>query len=493
MTMTERAGLQFIGGAWVSSTSGESLSLENPSTREVLGRVCRGTAEDADAAVAAAERAFDMWSSTSVAERAEVIRRAARLLIESADDIAHTITLEVGMPLAMTRTVQVGRPIEVLTSLADATGHLPWTEQVDATLVVREPLGVVVAITPWNVPLHQTIAKVGAALLAGCTVVHKPSELAPLSAYAFADVLAEAGLPAGAYNVVTGLGETVGEALVAHPRVDGVSFTGSTHVGRRIGATAARTVKRVALELGGKGPSVVLRGADVGKAAAATAARCFTNSGQVCAALSRLIVPREELAAAEEALAAYVAEQVLGDPLDEATTLGPLVSESQRRRVHDLVEAGRAEGARLVVGGPGVSTPEQGYFVAPTVFSDVETSMTIAQTEVFGPVLCLLPYDTEEEAVRIANDSEYGLVGAVFGPDDETSTRVASRLRVGMVGVNGGRINVRAPFGGYRQSGNGREFGTFGIQEFLEVKSMNFPGVDHIVRPAVDSLRKASA
>jgi aldehyde dehydrogenase (NAD+) len=356
---------------------------------------------------------------------------------------------------------------------------------VGATLVIREPLRVVVAITPWNVPLHQTIAKVGAALLAGCAVVHKPSELAPLSAYALADALAEAGLPAGAYNVVTGLGETVGEALVEHPLVEGISFTGSTAVGRRIGAVAAETVKRVALELGGKGPSVVLRGADVAAAATASAARCFTNSGQVCAALSRLIVPREELAAAEQALTDFLATQKVGDPLDEGTHLGPVVSESQKARVLALVEAGVAEGARVVVGGPGAPVPDKGHYVAPTVFSDVETTMTIARTEIFGPVLCVLPYDTEEEAVRIANDSEYGLVAAVFGSDDQGAARVAARIRAGMVGVNGGRLNVRAPFGGYKQSGNGREFGTFGIEEFLEAKAVNFPGADRVVRPTV--------
>ena len=493
MTPLDRSGLQFVGGAWVASTSPESLPLENPATTEVLARVCRGTAADAEAAVAAAADAFGTWSSTPVDQRVAVLRRAVALLAERAEEIARLITLEVGTPLAVSRAIQVGRPIEVLASLADAAERVPWAEAVDATLVVREPLGVVVAITPWNVPLHQTIAKVGAALLAGCTVVHKPSELAPLSAYALADVLAEAGLPAGVLNVVTGSGETVGEALVGHPGVEGISFTGSTAVGRRIGALAAQDVKRVTLELGGTGPAVALRGADVAAAAAATAARCFTNSGQVCAALSRLIVPREELDTAERALSAYVAEQVLGDPLEEATTLGPLVSQAQRARVQSLVEAAAAEGARVVVGGPGAPAPDKGHFVAPTVFSDVESAMGIAQTEVFGPVLCVLPYDTEQDAVRIANDSEYGLVGAVFGPDDAAAARVASALRVGMVGVNGGRINVRAPFGGYRRSGNGREFGTFGIEEFLEVKSVNFAGVDRIVRPAVPNTQEGSS
>ena len=485
MSPFDRAGQQFIGGSWVSSTSVETVAVEEPATGGVLAKVCRGTAEDGDAAVHAAAEAAGAWAATPLAERVEVIRRAAALLREQAEELARTITQEVGTPLAVSRAVQVGRPIEVLDALAEAAARVPWTDDVDATLVVREPLGVVVAITPWNFPLHQTIAKVGAALLAGCTVVHKPSELAPLSAYGLADALAGAGLPGGAYNVVTGVGETVGEALVAHPRVAGISFTGSTAVGRRIGAVAAQTVKRVALELGGKGPSVVLRGADVAAAAVATAARCFTNSGQVCAALSRLIVPREELPAAEQAVAAFAAQQRIGDPLDAQTALGPVVSEAQKERVLGLVATGLAEGARLVAGGPGAPVPDHGHYVAATVFSDVDTTMTIARTEIFGPVLCLLPYDTEDEAVRIANDSEYGLVGAVFGPDDESSARVAAQLRVGMVGVNGGRINVRAPFGGYRQSGNGREFGVLGIEEFLEIKAVNFPSVDRIVRPAV--------
>jgi aldehyde dehydrogenase (NAD+) len=485
MSPFDRAGQQFIGGSWVSSTSAETVGVEEAATGGVLAKVCRGTAEDADAAVHAAAEAAVAWATTPLAERVEVVRRAAALLREQADELARTITQEVGTPLAVSRAVQVGRPIEVFEALAEAATRVPWTEDVDATLVVREPLGVVVAITPWNFPLHQTIAKIGAALLAGCTVVHKPSELAPVSAYGLADALAEAGLPAGAYNVVTGVGETVGEALVAHPLVAGISFTGSTAVGRRIGAVAAQTVKRVALELGGKGPSVVLRGADVAAAAGATAARCFTNSGQVCAALSRLIVPREELAAAEQAVAAFAAQQRLGDPLDEQTGLGPVVSQAQKERVLGLVATGIAEGARLVAGGPDAPVPDHGHYVAATVFSDVDTTMTIARTEIFGPVLCVLPYDTEKEAVRIANDSEYGLVGAVFGPDDESAARVAAQLRVGMVGVNGGRINVRAPFGGYRQSGNGREFGVQGIEEFLEVKAVNFPGVDRIVRPTV--------
>ena len=483
MSPRDRAGRQFIGGAWIESSCAATVSVENPATTEVLADVCQGTAADAAAAVRAAAGAATAWLSIPVADRVEVVRSAAALLGEQVDELARLISCEVGTPLAVSRAVQVRRPLQVMASLADAAQQVGWRQDVDATLVVREPLGVVAAITPWNFPLHQSIAKIVAALLAGCTVVHKPSELAPLSAYALADALAEAGLPGGALNVVTGLGETVGEALAADPLVDGISFTGSTAVGRRIGAVAAQTVKRVGLELGGKGPSVVLRGADVAAAAVATAERCFANSGQVCAALSRLIVPREELGSAEAALADYLAKQRVGDPFDEASTLGPLASAGQRDKVLALVDAGIAEGALLLAGAPDTPVPAKGYYVAPTVFTGVATAMTIAQTEVFGPVLCVLPYDTEEDAIRIANDSQYGLVGAVFGPDEESAVRVAAGMRVGMVGVNGGRLNIRAPFGGYKQSGNGREFGALGIEEFLEVKSVNFSSAERITWP----------
>jgi acyl-CoA reductase-like NAD-dependent aldehyde dehydrogenase len=484
MSPQDRAGRQFIGGVWSESSSAATVSVENPATTEVLAQVCRGTAADAVAAVCAAAGAAAAWSAIPVADRVEVVRGAAALLGGQADELGRLISCEVGTPLAVSRAVQVGRPLEVMALLADAARQVGWRREVDATLVVREPLGVVAAITPWNFPLHQSIAKIVAALLAGCTVVHKPSELAPLSAYALADALAEAGLPAGALNVVTGLGETVGEALASDPLVDGISFTGSTAVGRRIGAVAARTVKRVALELGGKGPAVVLRGADVAAAAVATAERCFANSGQVCAALSRLIVPSEELGSAEAALAEYLAKQRIGDPFDETSTLGPLASADQRDKVLALVDAGVAEGAAVFAGGSDTLVPGEGYYVAPTIFTGVTTGMTIAQTEVFGPVLCVLPYDTEEDAVRIANDSQYGLVGAVFGPDEESAVRVAAGMRVGMVGVNGGRLNIRAPFGGYKQSGNGREFGVPGIEEFLEIKSVNFPSTESITWPA---------
>jgi aldehyde dehydrogenase (NAD+) len=483
MNPLTRAGNQFIDGAWVPSTSGARVGVIDPTTAREIAQVCTGSAEDIDAAVLAARRAFTSWSTTTLVERLTILRRAADILSAQVDELAQTISIEVGTPASVSRDAQVLRPIAVLTSLCDAAGIMQWTERIDATLVVREPAGVVGAITPWNFPLHQAIAKVGAALAAGCTVVLKPSELAPLSAYCLADALDQAGLPAGALNVVTGQGESVGKALVDHPDVDLITFTGSTTVGRQIGATAARTVKRVALELGGKGPSVVLPGADIAAAAAATAARCFTNSGQVCAALSRLLVGRDQLAEAERALEKFVAAQRLGNPLDPDTTLGPVISEAQRSRIYSLIDQGLVEGARLVAGGPLASVPDTGFFVAPTVLSDVTSEMRIAQTEIFGPVLCVMPYDDVEDAVRIANDTPYGLVAAVWGPDSAEAVHVASRIRAGMVGVNGGRINVKAPFGGYKQSGVGREFGTFGVAEFLEVKSVNFPTPDAIEWP----------
>lgn len=478
-----RAGSQFIAGTWVHSTSTDLVDVINPTTLEVIARVCNGSVADVDAAVGAARAAHPGWSSTPLATRLAILQLAADILDRSADEIAGVIMQEVGTTLEVARTAQVARPIQILRSLCDAAQEIQWVEQLDATLVVREAVPVVGCLTPWNFPLHQVIAKVGAALAAGSAVVLKPSELAPLSAYALADALTDAGLPAGVLNVVTGAGPKTGQALVAHPLVDQISFTGSTEVGRQVGASAAQTVKRVSLELGGKGPSVVLPGADVAAAAIATAARCFTNAGQVCAALSRLLVPRSDLAAAEAALTEWAASQKLGPPESPDTTMGPVISAHHRQRIHDLMAEAVAEGARLVTGGPDAAVPQIGHFVAPTVFSDVTSEMTIAQTEVFGPVLCVMAYEDVEDAIQIANDTPYGLVGAVFGPDSVQAARVAAKIDAGMIGINGARVNVRAPFGGYKQSGNGREFGTYGVEEFLEVKTVNYLSADEAVWP----------
>ena len=340
-------------------------------------------------------------------------------------------------------------------------------------MIVREPVGVVGAITPWNYPLHQIAAKVAPALAAGCTVVLKPSQVAPLNAALLADVVDEAGLPAGVFNLVTGRGSVIGEALARHPDVDMISFTGSTEAGRRVSEAAAGTIKRVALELGGKSPNVILEDANLEQAITDGVSKCFLNSGQTCSALTRMLVPRSRLAEAEQ-IAAAVAEQFKpGDPFESGTMLGPLVSEGQRKLVRDYITKGTAEGAKLVTGG--VEPPqglEQGYFVRPTVFSDVTPEMTIAQEEIFGPVLAIMPYEDDEDAVRIANDSVYGLAGGVWSADEERAKRIARRIRTGQVEINGGAFNPLAPFGGYKQSGYGRELGRFGLEEFLQIKSL---------------------
>jgi aldehyde dehydrogenase (NAD+) len=467
----DRAGLQYVGGDWVPSASAVRIAVENPATGEVLAEVAAGSPADAEAAVKAARGALDVWSATPVADRIRIVNAAARFIEAKAAEVAETITAELGSPVGLTKATQVGRSVEVLDALARAAEKVAWSSKIGATGVYREPMGVVVAITPWNFPLHQAVAKVGAALLAGCTVILKPSELAPLNTCVLADAFSEAGLPAGALNIVTGRGDTVGEALVANPQVDAVSFTGSTAVGRRIAATGAETIKRVFLELGGKGPSIALPDADVAAVAKATAARCFGNSGQVCASLTRLIVPNDRLADAEAAAAEFAQSLKIGDPSDESTTMGPLISEAHQQRVRGYIEAGVAEGARLVAGGLDAEVPEGGYYVAPTVLSDVTPSMSIAREEIFGPVLSIIGYDDVDQAVEIANDSDYGLTGAVWGAD---APEIAKRLRVGLVGVNGGRLNIDAPFGGFKQSGYGREFGVYGIEEFLEVKSANY-------------------
>jgi len=351
--------------------------------------------------------------------------------------------------------------------------ELPAQEQIGNSVVVRDPIGVVAAITPWNYPLHQVAAKVAPALAAGCTVVLKPSEVAPLTAFLLADVIDELGLPAGVFNLVCGLGPVVGEALAGHPGVDMVSFTGSTRAGRRVSEVAARTVKPVALELGGKSANVILDDADLQRAVPDGVAKCFLNSGQTCSALTRMLVPRERLEEAEQIAAAAAEGFTPGDPLAEGTRLGPLVSEAQRERVRDYIEQGVSEGARLLTGG--VEPPEgleEGFFVRPTVFSGVSGEMAIAREEIFGPVLVIVPYEDEDDAVRIANDTEYGLAGGVWSADPERAQRVARRLRTGQVEVNGGAFNPLAPFGGFKQSGHGREYGRFGLEEFQAVKSM---------------------
>jgi acyl-CoA reductase-like NAD-dependent aldehyde dehydrogenase len=369
--------------------------------------------------------------------------------------------------------VQAGLPAMTFMSMAHLAGELPWEQQIGNSLVVREPVGVVGAITPWNYPLHQIAAKVAPALTAGCTVVLKPSEVTPLNAYILAEIMEEVGAPAGVFNLVSGTGPVVGEAIAAHPGIDMVSFTGSTRAGRRVSEVAAASVKRVALELGGKSPNVILDDADLETAVVGGIRNVMLNSGQTCSALTRMLVPRERLAEAEAIAAAAIGQTVVGDPFAAETAVGPLVSAVQRDRVRSYIERGVAEGARLVCGGADAPAGlERGFYVQPTVFSDVTPEMTIAQEEIFGPVLAIMPYDDEDDAVRIANDTIYGLAGGVWSADEERAKRVARRLRTGQVEINGGVFNPLAPFGGYKQSGHGRELGPYGIEEFLTLKSL---------------------
>ncbi|MHB1986748.1 MAG: aldehyde dehydrogenase family protein [Acidimicrobiales bacterium] len=463
----------YIDGAWVAPHGDESIAVVDSTTEQTIGTVPLGSAEDVDAAVLAARAAFVGWSKISPTERAKYATRIGEALSARMSEIAELIAHEVGMPIGLSAMIQAGLPIGTFSSMSDLLEEITWEEQVGNSLVVKEPVGVVGAITPWNYPLHQIAAKVAPAITAGCTVVLKPSEVAPLNAFLLAEVIDEVGLPPGVFNLVSGLGPVVGEALASHPAVDMISFTGSTRAGRRVTQLAAETVKRVALELGGKSPNVILEDANLQMAVPHGVTMCYLNSGQTCSALTRMIVPRSRLAEVEELATKAAEEATPGSPFDERTRLGPLVSGAQRDRVRGYIQKGIDEGARLLVGG--VEPPEglsQGFFVQPTVFSDVTREMTIAREEIFGPVLVIMAYDTEEEAIDIANDSDYGLAGGVWSGDAEHAKEVARKLRTGRVDVNGGAFNTLAPFGGYKQSGNGRELGKFGLEEFLEIKSL---------------------
>ncbi|MGW1397554.1 aldehyde dehydrogenase family protein [Streptomyces sp. NPDC002405] len=455
----------YIDGAWRPAAGRDVIEVVNPADERVIGTVPAGTAEDVDAAVRAARAALPGWSATPPAERAAHLAALRDVLAAREEEIAEIVTAELGAPLAFSRTVHVGVPIAVAGFYAGLAATYAFEEKIGNSTVYHEPVGVVGAITPWNYPLHQIVAKAAPALAAGCTVVLKPAEDTPLTARLFARAVDEAGLPAGVFNLVTGLGPVAGQALAEHPDVDLVSFTGSTAVGRRIGAIAGAAVKKVALELGGKSANVILPSADLARAVNVGVANVMSNSGQTCSAWTRMLVHNDQY---EEAVAlAATAAAKYGE------RIGPVVNAKQRARVRGYIEKGVAEGARLVAGGPG-SPRERGYFVSPTVLADVTPRMTVAQEEIFGPVLSILRYDDEEDALRIANGTVYGLAGAVWAGDEAEAVAFARRLDTGQVDINGGRFNPLAPFGGYKQSGVGRELGTHGLTEYLQTKSLQF-------------------
>jgi len=463
----------YIDGSWVPSTSTDTLDVFDSTTEAVMGTIPNGTADDVDKAVRAAAAAFPAWSATPVDDRAKLLDRLAEGLGARMAEIGALISHEVGMPAKLAGGVQVGLPAGAAADAAKNAREYPWEEEMGNSLIIHEPVGVVAAITPWNYPLFQIVLKVAPAIAAGCTVVLKPSEVAPLNAFALADIIDEIGFPPGVFNLVTGVGPVVGEALASHPLVDAVSFTGSTRAGKRVMQLAAENVKKVSLELGGKSANIMLEDADLAAAIPAGLFGCWINSGQTCSALTRMLVPRSRLAEAEEIAVGAAAGFTPGDPFAETSLLGPLVSAAQRDRVRGYIQQGIDEGAKLLIGG--VEPPEgldTGYFVQQTIFSEVTRDMTIAREEIFGPVLCIIPYDTEDEAVDIANDTDYGLAGAVWSADKDHALAVAKRLRTGQVDVNGGGFNASAPFGGYKQSGIGRERGRYGFEEFLEVKSV---------------------
>ncbi|MFB6939243.1 aldehyde dehydrogenase family protein [Streptomyces chartreusis] len=455
----------YIDGAWRPATSGDVIEVVNPADEQVIGQVPAGTALDVDTAVRAARAAFPGWAATPPAERAARLAALRDALVARKDEIAETVTAELGSPLKFSEAVQTGAPIGVAGSYAELAATYAFEERVGNSTVYLEPLGVVGAITPWNYPLHQIVAKVAAALAAGCTVVLKPAEDTPLVAQLFAEAVHEAGVPAGVFNLVTGLGPVAGQALAEHPDVDLVSFTGSTTVGRQIAAVAGAAIKKVALELGGKSANVILPSADLAKAVNVGVANVMSNSGQTCSAWTRMLVHRDQYDEAVELAATAAAKY--------GERIGPVVSAKQQARVLGYIEKGVAEGARLVAGGT-EAPREQGWYVSPTVFADVTPGMTIAQEEIFGPVLSILRYDDEEDALRIANGTVYGLAGAVWAGEEAEAVAFARRMDTGQVDINGGRFNVRAPFGGYKQSGVGRELGAHGLAEYLQTKSLQF-------------------
>ncbi|MWB77622.1 aldehyde dehydrogenase family protein [Pseudooceanicola sp. 216_PA32_1] len=463
----------YIGGEWIAPSSDERIATWNPATETQIGSIPAGTAADVDAAVAAARKAFPAFSTTTVDERVALLTRIGDLIDARADEIAEAITMEMGCATTFAKERQVPVGASNIRVAVRAVQDYPFIRQQGQTAINRDPIGVCGLITPWNWPLHQITAKVGPALAAGCTIVLKPSELSPYSSQIMAEIIEAAGTPAGVFNMIYGRGEVVGEAMSAHPGIDMVSITGSTRAGAAVARAAAPTIKRVTQELGGKSPNVVLDDADFDKAMPPSVQNAFRNMGQSCSAPTRLIVPRSRLAEAEEAVLRVVETMTVGDPTRPDTVLGPVANKAQFDRVQSMIRTGIDEGARMICGGPGrPEGMETGFFVRPTVFSDVGTKMAIAQQEIFGPVLCIIPYEDEAEAVEIANDSVYGLGAQVQSTSPERARRVALQIRSGQVHINFPAGDPMAPFGGYKQSGNGREYGVFGLEEYLETRAI---------------------
>jgi aldehyde dehydrogenase (NAD+) len=463
----------YIDGKWVSPTTARDWEVINPATEEPLATISLGSAADVDRAVAAATRAFESYSQTSVEERVALLKRVIEVYTAKSDEMAQTISLEMGCPLSLSRAAQAAAGLGHLYEIVKVLENFKFEDLKGSTLMRKEPIGVCGLITPWNWPMNQVVAKVAPALAAGCTVVLKPSEMAPLSAYLFAQILDQASVPPGVFNLVNGDGPTVGAAIAAHPGVAMVSFTGSTRGGISVALAAAPTVKRVTQELGGKSAHIILDDADLETAVKEGVQACFRNTGQSCNAPTRMLVPRSKMAQAAAAAKKTAEATKVGDPLADGNHIGPLASKAQFDKVQRLIHVGIAEGAQLIAGGP--NRPEgmsKGYFVKPTVFADVRNDMTIAREEIFGPVLCMIPYDDEEDAVQIANDTPYGLSGFVSSGEIERARRVAKRIRSGNVHINNARVDFGGCFGGYKQSGNGREWGEAGLVEFLELKAI---------------------
>jgi len=463
----------YINGKWLDSNSDLTIPVLNPTTGGVIANIPAGNVVDANRAVDAAYQAFPAWSRKTSNERADLIDRVAELLLAKSDFFAEMITSEVGMPLKLSKMIQVGNAIASWKHYAQIAREFKYEESVGNSLLVHDPIGVVACITPWNFPLIQITHKIAPALAAGCTVVLKPSELAPLNAIALAQIIHEAGFPPGVFNLLMGNGEDVGEALVSNPKVDMVSFTGSTRAGKRVGAIASQSIKRVALELGGKSSSVVLDDADLTRAIKGTLNSCFLNSGQTCLAHTRLLIPENKYDEAKTIVLTVVEKMKIGDPFTEGTRLGPVISSAQKDRIKNYITTAKKEGAEVIVGEAEIPNELlSGNFVQPTVLGKVKPNDTVAQEEIFGPVLSIITYKDEEEALKIANNTIYGLGGAVWSNDYDRAMQFARHMRTGQVDINGAPFNTLAPFGGYKQSGNGREYGLYGFKEFFEIKSI---------------------